>query len=141
MPPSPLIAYIPPLRSRSRASARLHRQPPDVAKLVKRITDTPDNELAAVLRPIRVWHYIRGDMHAWVGVTKQFIRILKGFRDSYGFGAGSSVQFRLQLNPFTPKDKELIIEILRFIRLLMENCTNRKLFEGYEVSLGRNGVS
>lgn len=72
-------------------------------------------------------------MHAWVAVTKQFVRILTGFRDSYGFGVGSTKQCKLQLNDFTPKDKELILEILRFIRLLMENCTSRKLFEGYEV--------
>lgn len=109
-------------------------QPPDVDALIKRITDAPDQDLVAVLHPVQIWKFARGDMHAWVPVTKRFIEILTRMRDSYSFGAGSSKPSKLQLNDFTPKDKELIREILRFIRLLMENCTNRKLFDGYEVS-------
>lgn len=72
-------------------------------------------------------------MHAWVPITKKFIGILGNMRDSYGLGAGSSKPAKFQLNEFTPRDKELMLAILHFIRLLMENCTNRKLFDGYEV--------
>lgn len=73
-------------------------------------------------------------MHAWVSVTQQLVRILTSMRDRYAFGAGSKTACKLQLGEFTPEDKDLVLESLRFIRLLMENCTNRKLFEGYDVS-------
>lgn len=73
-------------------------------------------------------------MHSWVPITKKFIAILERMRDSYGLGNGSKTSCKIQLNDFTPKDKELITEILRFIRLLMENSTSRKLFDGYDVS-------
>lgn len=75
-------------------------------------------------------------MHSWVSITKKFIAILERMRDSYGLGRGSKTSCKIQLNDFTPKDKELIIEVLRFIRLLMENSTSRKLFDGYDVSEG-----
>ena len=42
---------------------------------------------------------------------------------------------KLQLNPFTENTKELLSEILRFERLLLENSTNRKTFSSYDVSL------
>jgi E3 ubiquitin-protein ligase HUWE1 len=40
----------------------------------------------------------------------------------------------LQMTPFTPSDKELIIQILRFERMLLDNSTTRKLFNSYDVS-------
>jgi E3 ubiquitin-protein ligase HUWE1 len=42
---------------------------------------------------------------------------------------------KLQLRPFTDASKQLVSEILRFERLLMENSTNRKTFNSYDVSL------
>lgn len=42
---------------------------------------------------------------------------------------------KLQLTPFTPESKELLSEILRFERLLLENSTNRKTFSSYDVCL------
>jgi hypothetical protein len=72
-------------------------------------------------------------MHSWVDISKKFIGILTRLRDAYGLGRGAKTACKIQLNDFTPKDKELILEILRFIRLLMENSTSRKLFDGYDV--------
>jgi E3 ubiquitin-protein ligase HUWE1 len=40
----------------------------------------------------------------------------------------------LQMTPFTPSDKELIMQILRFERMLLDNSTTRKLFNSYDVS-------
>ena len=41
---------------------------------------------------------------------------------------------KLQLTPFSDAAKELLSEILRFERLLLENSTNRKTFSSYDVS-------
>ena len=40
----------------------------------------------------------------------------------------------LQMTPFTPPHKELIMQILRFERMLLDNSTTRKLFNSYDVS-------
>ena len=40
---------------------------------------------------------------------------------------------KLQLNPFAEGTKDLLSEILRFERLLLENSTNRKTFSSYDV--------
>jgi len=45
---------------------------------------------------------------------------------------------KLQLNPFSAETKELLSEILRFERLLLENSTNRKTFSSYDVRLFLN---
>lgn len=41
---------------------------------------------------------------------------------------------KLQVNVFTPVTKKTLCAILRFERLLLENSTNRKMFNSYDVS-------
>lgn len=41
---------------------------------------------------------------------------------------------KLQTNIFTPATKKTVCEILRFERLLLENSTNRKTYNSYDVS-------
>ena len=41
---------------------------------------------------------------------------------------------KLQLVPFSESTKEILSEILRFERLLLEYSTNRKTFSSYDVS-------
>lgn len=41
----------------------------------------------------------------------------------------------VQINEFTPRTKELVMSILRFQKMLLERCTNRKTFASYEVGL------
>lgn len=41
---------------------------------------------------------------------------------------------KLQLISFNASTKELLSQILRFERLLLENSTNRKTFNSYDVS-------
>jgi E3 ubiquitin-protein ligase HUWE1 len=40
---------------------------------------------------------------------------------------------KVQLKPFTDFHKRLLCEILRFERLLLENSTNRKTYNSYDV--------
>lgn len=41
----------------------------------------------------------------------------------------------VQLNEFTPKTKELLIAILDFTRILLEHATNKRAWNGYDVSV------
>jgi E3 ubiquitin-protein ligase HUWE1 len=43
----------------------------------------------------------------------------------------------LQIKPFSDEDKALLFQILRFERMLLDNSTNRKLFNSYDVSHSR----
>ena len=40
---------------------------------------------------------------------------------------------KLQIREFSPDVKKTLSEILRFERLLLENSTNRKMFNSYDV--------
>ena len=42
---------------------------------------------------------------------------------------------KIQTKEFTPFTKKALGEILRFERLLLENSTNRKMFNSYDVSV------
>ena len=57
----------------------------------------------------------------------KFDAILEEATDSYELS-------KLQQNDFTPNTKQTLLQVLRFLRLLLENCTQRKLFSSYDVS-------
>jgi E3 ubiquitin-protein ligase HUWE1 len=42
---------------------------------------------------------------------------------------------KLQVNDFNPQTKNVLLSVLAFERLLLENSTNRKLFNSYDVSV------
>lgn len=109
-------------------------QPPDVDALIKRLTDASEPDVVAVLKQLQIWRYPRADMNAFLPVTKKFGQILANTREKYRFGTSAEGDCKLQIETLSSEDKTLVLEILRFFRLLMENSTNRKQFDGYEVS-------
>lgn len=74
-----------------------------------------------------MWKWPRSDLNAWIKVLNKFDDIMDQIITEYNVG-------KLQLEPFKPEAKELLSEILRFERLLLENSTNRKTFSSYDVS-------
>ncbi|KDN52289.1 DUF913-domain-containing protein [Tilletiaria anomala UBC 951] len=96
-----------------------------VSHLLQRIQAAADDELPAILDPISEWCWPRGDLHYWSSTLNRFDDIFEETCKDYEL-------FKLQLNEFTPNRKRLLVSILRFSRLLMENCTNRKLYASYE---------
>lgn len=97
-----------------------------MVELIDRLSDTPSEELAEVLGRIDSWKWPRSDLNAWVKVLNKFDTILEEAIRDYDID-------KLQLNPLTPSTKKLICEVLRFERLLLENSTNRKTFNSYDV--------
>ncbi|OCF44407.1 hypothetical protein I317_01667 [Kwoniella heveanensis CBS 569] len=97
----------------------------DLVALANRIVTCTETELPSVLKAFDCWVYPRSDLHVWINVLDRFDDILADITKSYGLS-------KLQTNDFTPKTKELLLEILRVQRLLLENCTNRKLFASYD---------
>lgn len=95
------------------------------AALCARVSDTPDEALADVLEPVTQWPWPRGDLYSWVGVLNRFDTLLAQLCAKYQLGT-------VQCSPFSPQDKRLLVAVLHFTRLLLENCTNRKLYASYE---------
>lgn len=123
-------------------------QHPDLADVINQIIDLPTSDLPAFLSSnIATWMWPRSDLHSWVKVLNKFDDVLKTYIEEYDLDGGSSnsnaatnnttsktSSLGLQTNPFTPMTKSVVIEILRFETLLLDNSTNRKLFSSYDVS-------
>jgi E3 ubiquitin-protein ligase HUWE1 len=90
--------------------------------------NTPNDDLPQVLGKIDSWKWPRSDLNAWIKVLNKFDAILEEVIRDYDVD-------NLQLTVFTPVTKKTLCEILRFERLLLENSTNRKMFNSYDVSL------
>jgi E3 ubiquitin-protein ligase HUWE1 len=87
-----------------------------------------NDDIADVLAEIESWKWPRSDLNCWVKVLDKFDAILEDAIRDYDVD-------KLQLNVFTPATKKIISEILRFERLLLENSTNRKTFNSYDVRI------
>ncbi|KAI0766838.1 hypothetical protein BD413DRAFT_614840 [Trametes elegans] len=98
---------------------------PQVAELINKLADTPNEDLPEVLAQIDSWKWPRSDLNAWIKVLNKFDEILEEAIRDYDID-------NLQVNVFTPLTKRTICEILRFERLLLENSTNRKTFNSYD---------
>jgi E3 ubiquitin-protein ligase HUWE1 len=79
------------------------------------------------LTPIEAWRWPRSDLHSWIKVLNKFDTALEDVIRDYDID-------KLQVNEFTPPTKKVVCHILAFERLLLENSTNRKLFNSYDVS-------
>jgi E3 ubiquitin-protein ligase HUWE1 len=95
--------------------------------LAEAIVKSETDDLVAILASVPSWRYPRHDLNAWVDVLDKLDEVLAEVITSYDIA-------KIQVNPFTPKTKELVLQILRFQKLLLENCTSRKLFASYDVS-------
>ncbi|KAF9049777.1 hypothetical protein BJ165DRAFT_1608842 [Panaeolus papilionaceus] len=99
--------------------------PAQVAELITKLAISSNEQLIIDLKQIDVWKWPRSDLNAWIKVLNKFDDIMDQIITEYNVG-------KLQLEPFKPEAKELLSEILRFERLLLENSTNRKTFSSYD---------
>lgn len=97
-----------------------------MTELINKLLDTPDEEIPHVLGDIDVWKWPRSDLNAWIKVLNKFDAMLADIIQEYEVDT-------LKLIPFPPAIKKKVSEILRFERLLLENSTNRKMFNSYDV--------
>ncbi|KAG8686219.1 hypothetical protein FRC08_012682, partial [Ceratobasidium sp. 394] len=98
---------------------------PEVAALIATLIGTPQTELAGYISSIRMWTWPRSDLNSWTKVLNRFDAILGDMIDKYALN-------KLQLVNFEDGDRRLLLEVLRFERMLLENSTNRKLFASYD---------
>jgi E3 ubiquitin-protein ligase HUWE1 len=95
---------------------------------MNKLLNTPTDDLPQVLVKIDAWKWPRSDLNSWTKVLNKFDSVLEEIIRDYELD-------KLQMNVFTPITKGTVCAILRFERLLLENSTNRKMFNSYDVSL------
>lgn len=95
--------------------------PPEVAALCAALTDAPEAELPRVITQSPSWPWPRGDLYTWVPVLNRFDDILERVIAEHDMAP-------YQQKSFAPETRELLLCVLAFSRLLLENCMNRKLY-------------
>ncbi|GHJ84973.1 hypothetical protein NliqN6_1375 [Naganishia liquefaciens] len=107
---------------------------PDIEAVITRINACPDTGLAQLLHdeipPNTPWRFPRGDLHCWVTVLDRFDGILASLCAAYAIDAPDATV--VQRTPFSADDKRLVLEILRFERILLDNSTSRKIYASYD---------
>jgi E3 ubiquitin-protein ligase HUWE1 len=103
-------------------------QHPQVTELINQLLQTSKDDLPAALGAIDAWTWPRSDLNAWVQVLNKFDEILEDIIREYEID-------KVQSKELASIDQELLCSVLRFERLLLENTTNRKSFNSYDVSL------
>lgn len=104
--------------------------PPKIRSFIDSVTAVP---LENVEEPLKgfVWEFDKGDFHHWVDLFNHF--------DSF-FEKHIKLRKDLQieddfLDSDPPFPREAVIQILRVIRIILENCTNKHFYSSYEQHL------
>ncbi|KAG8786740.1 hypothetical protein FRC15_010808 [Serendipita sp. 397] len=113
------------MKVQAKPSRRTIPAHPDVVRLINDLQNLAKDELAPFLRAITQWIWPRSELYVWVTVLDRFDEIMADLITQYDAA-------NIQLNPFSSEDKELLYQILRFERMLLDNSTNRKLFSSYD---------
>ncbi|GAA5823738.1 hypothetical protein JCM11251_003273 [Rhodosporidiobolus azoricus] len=117
--------------------ARLKRSPkrggsahPGIAAFIKSLQTVPQDELPQLLKPIVAegWQWPRTDLQHWIYPLNRFDEILETVIRNYDLADTK----HCQTNEFTPRTKELVMSVLAFQKVLLENSTNRKIFMGFD---------
>ncbi|KAK9767472.1 E3 ubiquitin-protein ligase tom1, partial [Basidiobolus ranarum] len=104
---------------------KLAPMPPKMKELIEELSTFSDSDLATKLDSIKEWPYPRGDLYNWIIVLDRFDRILEDICREYDLK-------NIQQKIFSQHTFTLLKGILRFSRLLLENCTNRNIYNSYE---------
>ncbi|KAG5462539.1 MAG: hypothetical protein BJ554DRAFT_4695, partial [Olpidium bornovanus] len=105
---------------------------PVVQTVINSLVECPEKALAATLSEFGTeWPFPRGDLFHYVPVLNRFDSIVAAIC------ARSKITGTADLGKqmISPADKDVLLAILTFERLLLENCTNRNVYSSYEVSV------
>ncbi|XP_043690385.1 E3 ubiquitin-protein ligase UPL1-like isoform X2 [Telopea speciosissima] len=106
---------------------RVLEVPPKIRSFINSVTAVPLENIEEPLKGF-VWEYDKGDFHHWVDLFNHF--------DSF-FEKHIKSRKDLQLednflSADPPFPREAVLQILRVIRIILENCTNKHFYSSYE---------
>ncbi|CBI39751.3 unnamed protein product, partial [Vitis vinifera] len=104
--------------------------PPKIRSFINGVTSTPLENIEEPLKCF-IWEFDKGDFHHWVDLFNHFdsffekhIKPRKDLQVEDNF---------LESDP--PFPREAVLQILRVIRIILENCTNKHFYSSYEQHL------
>ncbi|GAA0160727.1 ubiquitin-protein ligase [Lithospermum erythrorhizon] len=102
-------------------------EPPKIRSFIHSVTTAP---LESIEEPLRsfTWQFDKGDFHHWVDLFNHF----DTYFDKY-IKPRKDLQLEdnfLECDP--PFPKEAVIQILRVIRIILDNCSNKHFYSSYE---------
>lgn len=104
-----------------------------ISSFLASLSTTPDDSLTPLLQTVLStgWTWPRTDLQHWIVPLNRFDEILGRIVVDYDLGSLDHAQ----TNAFTPRTRELLLAILRFEKVLLENSTNRKIYASFDVSV------
>lgn len=94
-----------------------------------------DEEIAVHLEDFTEWVWPKGDLYAYIEVLNRLDGILEKVTNDFNLkSAASSTKpsYGVQDKVFDGYSKRLVNAVLRFLKLLIDNCSNRKIFNSVE---------
>ncbi|KAJ2828220.1 E3 ubiquitin-protein ligase tom1, partial [Coemansia sp. 'formosensis'] len=104
---------------------RLSFPPQEIQNLREKLETTSSANIHGVLQSFSDWPFVRGDMYHWIGVLNRFDDILANVCEEHGLSG-------FQTKAFDRDTQRMVVVILDFTRLLLENCINRNLYSSVE---------
>ncbi|XP_070663520.1 E3 ubiquitin-protein ligase UPL1-like isoform X2 [Malus domestica] len=101
--------------------------PPKIRSFINSVTAVPFENIEEPLKGF-IWEFDKGDFHHWVDLFNHF--------DSF-FEKHIKSRKDLQvddnfLDTDPPFPREAVLQVLRVIRIILENCTNKHFYSSYE---------
>ncbi|KAI3466413.1 hypothetical protein Pfo_023076 [Paulownia fortunei] len=101
--------------------------PPKIKSFINNVTATPLENIEEPLKSFS-WEFDKGDFHHWVDLFNHFDTFFEKFIKSR-----KDLQLEetfLESDPPFPRDS--VLQILRVIRIILENCTNKHFYSSFE---------
>ncbi|XWS11367.1 hypothetical protein CRYUN_Cryun38cG0078100 [Craigia yunnanensis] len=101
--------------------------PPKIRSFINSVTSVPLENIEEPLKEF-VWEFDKGDFHHWVELFNHFDTI---FEKHIKSRKDLQVEDNF-LGTDPPFPREAVLQILRVIRIILENCTNKHFYSSYE---------
>ncbi|TIC61802.1 hypothetical protein E3Q03_02533 [Wallemia mellicola] len=119
----------------SRAAAlKRGRENKSLRGKLDKIEKSKEEDMALYLEEFGEWKWPKGDLYAYVALLNRLDGVLAKITAEFnlrGTPANGSF-YGVQEKPFDAYTKRLLNAILRFLKLLIDNCSNRKIFNSVE---------
>jgi len=110
-----------------RVKKRGDETPCNIKEFIDRVVSSPHDELAERLRGFTAWDFGKGDFSHWVDL---FNHLDEYFEKCLKPRADLCLKGKLEDDVVFPR--ETCLEILRVTRIIMDNCSNRHLYNSVE---------
>ncbi|XP_014507028.1 E3 ubiquitin-protein ligase UPL1 isoform X1 [Vigna radiata var. radiata] len=104
--------------------------PPKIRCFIDRVTSVPLEKIEEPLKGF-IWEFDKGDFHHWVDLFNHF----DSYFEKYIKPRKDLLIDDDFLNLDPPFPREAILQILRVIRTILDNCTNKHFYSSYEQHL------